>query len=186
MATDLELVHKTGRQLFMEDDRSAFRAGRCAMFVSGSFALGTLDKEEGLNYGTAELPSMNDIESNFASFWANGITSFTKGKQLEASQKFLQFLTSPEVMERWLADVGELPASKELGASDEIANDPKFGPFIRGLDYAHATVFYDESAQRNSVVDAYDRIVLQGMDVKESVDIAQKEEQAILDKYFSK
>ena len=186
MVADLEMVHKTGRQGFMEDDRAAFKAGTCAMFVSGSFALGTLDSVDGLNYGTAELPSMNGIKSNFASFWANGITSFTEGKELEASIKFLQFLTSPEVMERWLAEVGELPANKELGESEEIANDPKFGPFIRGLEYAHATVFYDESAQKNVMFDAYNRIVLEGMDVKESVDIAAEEEQAIIDKYFAK
>ncbi len=186
MVSDLELVEKTGRQGFMEDDRAAFKAGTCAMFVSGSFALGTLDSVEELNYGTAELPSMNGIKSNFASFWANGITSFTEGKELEASVKFLKFLTSKDVMERWLDAIGELPANKELGESEEIANDPKYGPFIRGLDYAHATVFYDESAQKNVMFDCYNRIVLEGMDVKESVDIAAKEEQAIIDKYFDK
>jgi multiple sugar transport system substrate-binding protein len=186
MVSDLELVEKTGRQGFMEDDRAAFKAGTCAMFVSGSFALGTLDSVEELNYGTAELPSMNGIKSNFASFWANGITSFTEGKELEASVKFLKFLTSKDVMERWLDAIGELPANKELGESEEIANDPKYGPFIRGLDYAHATVFYDESAQKNVMFDCYNRIVLEGMDVKESVDIAAEEEQAIIDKYFDK
>ncbi len=181
---DLEQVEKTGRQGFMEDDRTAFKAGTCAMFISGSFALGTLDKVEDLNYGTAELPTMNGIKSNFASFWSNGITSFTEGKELEASEKFLAFLTSPEVMERWLAAIGELPANMELGSSDAVANDPKFGPFIRGLEYAHATVFYDESAQKSAMFDAYNRIVLEGMDVKESVDIAAAEEQAVIDKYF--
>jgi multiple sugar transport system substrate-binding protein len=184
--SDLELVEKTGRQAFMEDDRTAFKAGTCAMFVSGSFALGTLDKVEELNYGTAELPSMDGMQSNFASFWANGITSFTEGKELVASEKFLQFLTSADVMERWLAEIGELPANMELGQAEKIANDPKFGPFIRGLEYAHATVFYDESAQKSAMFDAYNRIVLQGMDVKESVDIAAKEEQAVIDKYFDK
>ena len=184
MVVDLEQVEKTGRQGFMEDDRTAFKAGTCAMFVSGSFALGTLDKVEDLNYGTAELPTMNGIESNFASFWSNGITSFTEGKELEASEKFLAFLTSPEVMQRWLAAIGELPANMELGSSDAVANDPKFGPFIRGLEYAHATVFYDESAQKSAMFDCYNRIVLEGMDVKESVDIAAAEEQAVIDKYF--
>lgn len=183
--TDLELVQKTGRQGFMEDDRTAFKAGTCAMFVSGSFALGTLDSVKELNYGTAELPTMNGIQSNFASFWANGITSFTEGKELEASKKFLKFLTSEDVMKRWLAAIGELPANQELGLSQEIANDPKYGPFVRGLEYAHATVFYDESAQKSAMFDAYNRIVLEGMDVKESVDICAKEEQAVIDKYFS-
>jgi multiple sugar transport system substrate-binding protein len=129
---------------------------------------------------------MNGVKSNFASFWANGITSTTKGKQLEASIKFIEFLTSDEVMAMWLPAIGELPAKKALALKDEFKNDPTYGPFIRGLEYAQATKFLDENAQRMVWINAYDEVVLNGKTVKQAVDQAAAEEQKIIDAYYSK
>ncbi len=183
--TDLNLVQKVGMPNFMTDDVTAFKSGAMGMTVDGSFRLGTLDAVEGLNYAVAELPSMNGISSSFASFWANGITSFTEGKQLEASIKFLDFLTSDEVMAMWLESVGELPAKKALALTDEFKNNPKYGPFIRSLEFAHATKFIDETVQRTVWIDAYDQVTLNNMSVKDAVDQAAATEQAMLDKYYS-
>ena len=82
--TDLALVEKVGMPNFMTDDVTAFKSGAMGMTVDGSFRLGTLDAVEELDYAVTELPSMNGVSSSFASFWANGITSFTEGKELEA------------------------------------------------------------------------------------------------------
>jgi multiple sugar transport system substrate-binding protein len=133
----------------------------------------------------AELPSHNGIKSNFASFWANGITSFTKGKQLEASIKFLKFLTSDKTMELWLKNIGELPAKPSVAFVEENINDPKYGPFIKGLEYAHATYFVDEMTQRQVWIDAYDLVKLEGKTVKEAVDAVAATEQKVLDKFYS-
>jgi multiple sugar transport system substrate-binding protein len=183
--TDLELVNKVGMPNFMTDDVTAFKSGAMGMTVDGSFRLGTLDKVETLDYAVAELPSMNGISSSFASFWANGITSFTEGKELEASIKFLDFLTSDTVMAMWLEAVGELPAKKALALKDEFKNDPKYGPFIRSLEYAQATKFIDENIQRKVWIDAYDQVTLNNVSVKDAVDEAAATEQAMLDKYYS-
>ena len=183
--TDLELVNKVGMPNFMTDDVTAFKSGAMGMTVDGSFRLGTLDKVETLDYAVAELPSMNGISSSFASFWANGITSFTKGKELEASIKFLDFLTSDTVMAMWLEAVGELPAKKALALKDEFKNDPKYGPFIRSLEYAQATKFIDENIQRKVWIDAYDQVTLNNVSVKDAVDEAAATEQAMLDKYYN-
>ncbi len=182
--TELNTVQHIGMPNFMTDDVTAFSAGMMGMTIDGSFRLGTFDKLDTLHYGVTELPSMNGVKSNFASFWANGITSFTKGKQLEASQKFIDFLTSDEVMAIWLKNIGELPAKKSIATKDEFKNDPKYGPFIRGLEYATATKFVNEDAQRKVWIDAYDQVTLNGMSVKQAVDEAAKTEQAVLDKYY--
>lgn len=184
--TDLNLKEKVGMPGFMTDDVTAFSAGMMGMTLDGSFRLGTFDKLDTLNYGVAELPAMNGERRNFASFWANGITSFTSGKELEASAKFLAFLTSDTAMAMWLENVGELPAKKELAMRDEYKNNPKYGPFIRGLAYATATKFVDESSQRKVWIDAYDQVVLNGMSVEEAVDQAARTEQAVLDGYYQK
>jgi multiple sugar transport system substrate-binding protein len=184
--TDLFSVQKIGMPNFMTDDVTAFKSGMMGMTIDGSFRLGTLDAVPTLHYGVTELPSMNGESYNFASFWANGITSFTSGKQLEASIKFLEFLTSDKAMSMWLEQVGELPAKKALSMKEEFSNNPKYGPFIRGLQYANATKFIDENAQRIVWIDAYDQVVLNGMSIKDAVNAAAKTEQAVLDKYYVK
>ena len=183
--TDLTEKYKVGQPGFLTDDVTAFKAGKAAMTIDGSFRIGTLDKLENLHYGIAELPSHNGIKSNFASFWANGITSFTEGKQLEASIKFLKFLTSDSTMELWLKNIGELPAKPSVAFKEENINDPKYGPFIKGLEYAHATYFVDEMAQRQAWIDAYDLVKLEGKTVKEAVDAVAATEQKVLDKFYS-
>lgn len=183
--TDLTEKYKVGQTGFLTDDVTAFKAGKAAMTIDGSFRIGTLDKLENLDYGIAEVPSHNGIKSNFASFWANGITSFTEGKQLEASIKFLKFLTSDSTMELWLKNIGELPAKPSVAFKEENINDPKYGPFIKGLEYAHATYFVDEMAQRQAWIDAYDLVKLEGKTIKEAVDAVAATEQKVLDKFYS-
>ncbi len=182
--TNLNTVEHIGMPNFMTDDITAFKSGMMGMTIDGSFRLGTFDKINTLNYGVTELPSMNGKKYNFASFWANGITNFTKGKELEASLKFLAFLTSDTAMSLWLKNVGELPAKKALAMKDEFRNDPKYGPFIRGLAYANATKFIDEKAQRQVWIDAYDQVVLKGMSIEDAVNEAATTEQKVLDNYY--
>ena len=183
-ATDFQLVHHVGMPNFMTDDVTAFKAGALAMNIDGSFRLGTLDEIEELDYGVADIPTLNGVASNFASYWANGITSTTTGKELEASVKFLQFLLSDDVQARWLEAIGELPAKKDIALRPEFVNDPKYGPFIRGLENAHATMFVDETGQRQVWLDAWDQVVLNGMSVEDAHNRAAETEQAILDRYY--
>ncbi len=182
--TDLQLVEKVGMPNFMTNDVTAFKSGAMGMTIDGSFRLGTLDKIPELNYGVTEIPVLNGEKFNFASFWANGITKFTEGKELEASVRFLKYLTSEEVMGKWLKAIGELPAKKSLVSNPEYENHPKYGPFIKGLSYANATKFIDEASQRQVWIDAWDEIVLNNVSVKDAVDAAAVKEQKILDKYY--
>jgi len=181
MSTELNL----GMPQFMTDDVTAFKSEKMGFTIDGSFRLGTFDKIEGLDYAVSELPAMNGMQKNFASFWAHGITQFTSGKELEASQKFLKFITSEKAMEMWLNNIGELPARKALAGKEEYAKHPKYGAFIRGLEYATATNFIEEKGQRQVWIDAYDNVTLNNMSIKEAVDLAAQQEQAILDKYYS-
>jgi multiple sugar transport system substrate-binding protein len=184
--TDLALKQKVGEPNFLTDDVTAFKSGKAGITIDGSFRLGTLDAVGTLKYRVGELPSGNGIKSNFASYWANGITAFTKDKALEASAKFLQYLTSDTALRLWLKNVGELPAKPSIAFIPENINNAKYGPFIKGLEYAHSTYFVDEMSQRQVWTDAYDQVVLKGLTVKQAVDEAAAKEQAVLDKYYSK
>ncbi len=181
--TNLITKYKVSYPGFMNDDVTAFISGRAAMNIDGSFRLGTLEQVGTVDFGVAELPSHNNIQSNFASFWANGITKNAKGDKLDASVKFVKFLSSPEVMERWLKEVGELPANPKI--AERYYDDPIYGPFLKGLNYAHITFFADETGQRQVMLDAVDKVWLKKIDPKIAFEEAAKEEQLILDKFWS-
>ena len=184
--TDLALKEKVTAFGFLTDAVTAFKSGKAGLTIDGSFRLAAFDGQKGLDYGVTELPSHDGIKSNFASYWVNGITPKATGPKKEAAAKFLKFITTPEAMELWLEKVGELPARKAVAEKDSVKNDPKYGAFIRGLAYAQATFFVDETGQRKVLMDATDRVVIKGQSPKDSMREAAVEEQKILDKFFAK
>jgi len=185
--TDLQMTDKVTNSTFMDEAQAAFKAGRAGMHIDGSFRIGALQSTKGLDWGVAELPAGPDgSKSNYASYWVNAITSSATGEKLAAAEKFMAYITSDEAMDIWLKDVGELPAKPTAALTDANKADPIYGPFVSGLAYAHATIFADESAQRSVLVDAVNRVLLEGADPATSLHQAAVEEQAILDKYNAK
>ena len=172
---------------FMDEPQAAFKAGRAGMHIDGSFRIGALADIRGLKWGVTELPATNDgTRSNYSSYWVNAITTKAEGEKYDAAVKFMDYVTSDEAMQIWLDVVGELPAKPSVGMTEKNANDPVFGPFIRGLEYAHTTKFADESAQRQQMVEMVERMQLQGMSAADSLATAAEAEQKILDEYHSK
>ncbi|MFC5418107.1 MAG: ABC transporter substrate-binding protein [Stutzerimonas stutzeri] len=184
---DLQRVHKVGQAGFMDEGQAAFRAGRAAMTVDGSFRLGAFGGIKTFEWGVAELPASADGKrSNFASYWVNAITAKPTGAKLEAAKKFMAFTTSPEAMQVWLDMVGELPARKAAAETEKNLAHPIYGPFLKALNYSQATVFVDELAQRQVGLDMANRVFIQNQDAKASLAEAAKAEQAILDRFYKK
>jgi len=182
--TDLQTKEKVTQNTFMDEGQAAFKAGRAGMHIDGSFRIGALQETKGLDWGVAELPAGPDgTKSNYASYWVNAITSQAEGEKLEAAEKLMAYITSDEAMQIWLEEVGELPAKPAAALTPENAADPIYGPFVKGLEYAHATIFADESGQRDVLVNAVNRILLENQDAADSLHQAAEEEQKILDKY---
>ena len=184
---DLQRTHKVGQVGFMDEGQAAFRAGRAAMTIDGSFRLGAFGGIKAFEWGVAELPASADgKKANFASYWVNGITTKPTGEKLEAAKKFLAFVTTPEAMQLWLETVGELPARKAAAETEKNLNHPIYGPFLKALNYSHATVFVDEMAQRQVSLDMLNRVLLQNQDAKAALAEAAKAEQPILDRFYKK
>jgi multiple sugar transport system substrate-binding protein len=125
------------------------------------------------------------MRSNYASYWVNAVTTKAEGEKYDAAVKFMDYIVSDEAMQIWLDVVGELPAKPSVGMTDDNASDPIYGPFIRGLEYAQATKFADESGQRQIMVEMVERMTLQGMTAAESLAIAAEAEQKLLDDYYA-
>lgn len=180
--TDLALVHKVGQTGFMDEGQAAFRGGKAAMTIDGTFRLGSFRTITDFEWGVTELPANADgLRSNYASYFANAIGRKAEGEKLEAAQKFLAYISSAEAMDVWLKTVGELPARREAALTEANINDPIFGPFLKGLEYAHTTLFVDELAQRQTAIDMTNRILLEGQSVEDSLAQAAAAEQEIID-----
>lgn len=172
---------------FMDEPQAAFKAGRAGMHIDGSFRIGSLNDTRGLKWGVTELPANADgVRSNYSSYWVNAITTKAEGEKYDAAVKFMEYITSDEAMQVWLEVVGELPAKPSVGLTEANANDPVFGPFIKGLAYANTTKFADESGQRQLMVEMVERMTLQGMSAADSLAVAAEAEQKLLDEYYSK
>ena len=87
-------------------------------------------------------------------------------------------------MQLWLDTVGELPAKPSVALVDANKSHKFYGPFIRGLSYANATTFISEKPQRQSLLDAYDLVVLQGSSTSDALKKVAKKEQELLDDFF--
>ncbi|MDJ1015927.1 MAG: extracellular solute-binding protein [Paracoccaceae bacterium] len=171
---------------FMDEPQAAFKAGRAGMHIDGSFRIGSLNKTRGLKWGVTELPANADgVRSNYSSYWVNAITTKAEGEKYDAAVKFMQYITSDEAMQIWLDVVGELPAKPSVGLTEENANNETFGPFIRGLAYANTTKFVNESAQRQLLIDAVERVKLQGASIADSLAEAAAAEQKLLDDFYA-
>jgi len=186
--TDWATTYEIGVPEFVPGNngyRDGFRLlENIAMIIDGSFAIGDVQRLAEFNWGVTELPTFdNGIQSNFGSFFMNALTpnAVRDAGKAQAASRFLQFVTSDEAMKLWLDVVGELPASSSLIADPELANDPVYGPFVRALDYAHATVFVDELGQRDVMVDAINEVVLLGTDPAAAIEGAALTEQLLLD-----
>lgn len=181
---DLTTVHKVGEAGFMTDDITAFKTGKAAITVDGSFRLGALKKDApNLDFGTAVLPR-HKAQATMGSFWAHGVTKNATGAKKDAAVKFLQFLTSPAVQKRWTPAIGELPARAEV--AKEFLSDPKMKGFLEGLAHAQATFFVDESADRAAVIEAAEKVYLKGVKPEQAVAEAEQKVQALYDNYWQK
>ncbi|KKC39724.1 ABC transporter substrate-binding protein [Devosia epidermidihirudinis] len=179
--TDLQTEQKVGLVGFMDEGQAAFRAGLAAMTIDGTFRLGAFESNP-FEWGVVELPAdANGVRSNYSSYFANAIGASAQGEEKIAAEKFLAYISSPEAMEVWLDIVGELPARRDVALTETNLNDPIKGPFLKGLEYAHTTKFYDEAAQRQTAIDMVNRVLLEGQSVEDSLAQAAAAEQAIID-----
>lgn len=181
--TDLQTKQKVGLVGFMDEGQAAFKGGLAAMTIDGTFRLGSFSSIKAFEWGVTELPAnAQGVRSNYASYFANAITSKVQGEKLEASKKFLAYVSSPEAMELWLQVVGELPARRATAMTEKNLSNPIYGPFLKGLEYAHTTMFLDEAAQRQTAIDMVNRVLIQNQDPRASLAEAAKAEQAIIDR----
>jgi len=180
------LEHEVTQSGFQTDGATAFQNGAAALHVDGSYRVGAYTTNApDLNYSIVPLPG-NVNQGSFASFWANTITrNAAEGDKNIAAHKFINFLSSPDVMRQWTPATGELPALSALAEEEQFTSDEKLAPFIESLPFSYATFLVDEAALRQDVIDAFDQVILTGVDAATAVAEAEALTQERLDEYWA-
>lgn len=184
--TNFLMTEKVTQAGFQTDGPTAFGSGKAALHVDGSYRVGSLKASNPeLNYGVVPLPEHKD-KASFSSFWANTITRNVKdGDKMIAAAKFIDFLSSPGVQQRWTPAIGELPARTALASDPALMEDEKLAPFIESLPWSYATFMVNEADLRQAVMDAHDQVTLNGLDAESALTEAQDKIQAQYDEYWA-
>ena len=183
---DLNTKYKVGVNGFMNADADAFAAGKAYFHVDGSYRVGTYKSQiKDFEWGVTELPAKDGVKGSCGTYWTNGITAGTSGAELDASVKFLQFLTSEEVMKRWTQEIGEIGARNSITEDAELLADPIMKPFIEAVPYATSYFYVNETDDRQIMLDAIDQVILQGVDRQTALSEANDRVQALLDGYWN-
>lgn len=126
-------MEKDGYAAATEDNGTdEFRAGSTAMYVYGSWAIDTLNKD-GLKYGVVTIPSFKDAGQKSVSILSSsGVAMSKKSKHKEAAWEFIKFWTSKKANKERIGL--ELPVLHSVVDSEKIAKQPEYAPFYTMLD----------------------------------------------------
>lgn len=126
-------MEKDGYAAATEDNGTdEFRAGSTAMYVYGSWAIDTLNKD-GLKYGVVTIPSFKDAGQKSVSILSSsGVAMSKKSKHKEAAWEFMKFWTSKKANKERIGL--ELPVLHSVVDSEKIAKQPEYAPFYTMLD----------------------------------------------------
>lgn len=107
-----------------------FRAGTAAMYIYGSWSIGSLDKD-GMNYGIAKIPSFEG-KTSVSILSSSGLSISKDSKNKEAAWEFVKYWTGEECNK---ARIGiELPVLNSVVESEGIMKEEKYAPFYEMLE----------------------------------------------------
>lgn len=131
LLTMFQDMEKAGYAVATEKSGSSeFRAQSTAMFVYGSWAIGSLN-EEGVNFGLANIPKFGN-QTSISILSSSGLAISKDSKNVDAAWDFVKYWTGREG-ELFRIDY-ELPPMKSVVDSEDIMNDPQKAPFYKMLD----------------------------------------------------
>ena len=118
----------------------AFARGDVAMMLAPSWrAHEVLAMNPDLDFGITTVPKLGDETVAWASYWAEGVNSKSKNKDL--SWQFLKYLSSKEVLQKLYSSASQNRAFGEiyprLDMAADLADDPYVGPFVQDAPDSH-------------------------------------------------
>jgi multiple sugar transport system substrate-binding protein len=117
------------------DVAQAFVSGQMPMFISGPWEMGLIQQEGGAamngKWAVTTLPQ-NQTNTSFAG--GADMVVFKNSPNRAAAWKFVQYLTQPDVQQKWYNTVADLPAVKAAWNTGTLASDKNLSVFHEQLN----------------------------------------------------
>ena len=161
--------------VMLPEQLDTFRLGLSGMTVDGPFAMGQIKNlAPDLDYGVAVLPvGPRGIRANYGTAWGNAVTRRASLPVREAAWTFIRYITSYDSMKSWCEKVGELPMRRRV-LSDRafIKRIGRLEPFLKQMEYSHASVKKDETEYRIAIAEAIQEVLLNDVPPARALDTA--------------
>ncbi len=107
-----------------EDLQELFKGGRLAMFITGPWFWGMLEKDvPNLEYELAPIPAQKEQVTMAVT---DNLIMFKSCQDKEAAWKFIEFFYDPKLRLEWAETFGMLPELKEVAESDYITDSEQW------------------------------------------------------------
>ena len=101
----------------------AFTTGNAAMYINGSWDIGTLlENNPDMNYGAFCIPA-EDGTCGLVGTAANGFSVYADSANLDAANAFAQYCATLDAQTIWVQSQGAVSASPEIECSTELATE---------------------------------------------------------------
>ena len=160
---------------------SGFAKGTYGSFISGPWHTGLVE-DAGVaqdEYALAPLPG-KDAAPGTSFIGGGNLAVFKDSDNRENAWKFVQWLSKPEVQQRWYDTLGDLPAVTSAWESGKLASDPQLKVFGDQLKSGQAPPAVPTWEQVAATVDSdVEKAVKGATPVKDAVTDMQRKAQSI-------
>lgn len=110
-----------------------FMVGKIAMMFNGPWQVPTLQKDApDLKWNVTLIPK----DKQYASVLGGENWGVVNGKNVDATVKFLKYVTQVDVLKGYIGKFGYFPSRKDLASDPQFTGDPIYKVFIDELQYA--------------------------------------------------
>ncbi|HET6626223.1 MAG TPA: sugar ABC transporter substrate-binding protein [Nocardioidaceae bacterium] len=160
---------------------SGFADGKFGSFVSGPWHTGLVE-DAGVSkdqYSLAPLPGKDSAPGT--SFIGGGdLAVFKDSDNRDSAWKLVQWMTQPDVQQKWYETLGDLPAVKAAWDSGKLADDPQLQVFGKQLESGLAPPAVPTWEQVAAVIDSdVEKAVKGATPVKDAVKDMQSQAESI-------
>jgi multiple sugar transport system substrate-binding protein len=154
-----------------------FSRGESALYIGSSAGVAHVQPsadENGLDWGTAEIPTFNDEKLTLLAGNDLGVYASATEEEKEAAVSFIHFLLQPENTAFWAMETGYVPITRAAQDVPEyqafLEENPTAEAANKELVYAaNSAMFKGHGEYRNAFIETLDDVLINGTDVQEAL-----------------
>lgn len=158
-----------------------FVDGTIGSFISGPWHMSILDEQGGEEFRESWAVARMPVEETGASFvGGSDLAVFEGSENRDAAWKFVDYLTQPEVQQKWYEEVSALPAVSAAWDSGALADDEALAVFGAQLEDAQSPPTLATWEEVASAMDSeLEKVVVGGEDPAAAVEAMQQQATSI-------